>query len=131
MKFIILVVIDGLYIWKLITMMKNNELRCHRRNGRCYKWQQGKRWRICSRCFCMYVGTTLFPIIYLLEAYLNISRINIFIIAVALMIPVLIDGFTQLQTKRMSNNLLRSITGLLAGLGLGITIVLIINLGGY
>jgi len=40
--------------------------------------------------------------------------------AVLLNLPALIDGYTQLRGWRMSNNLLRLGTGLMAGVGAGV-----------
>ena len=42
--------------------------------------------------------------------------------AVLLLVPAFIDGLTQLLGYRESNNILRLVTGLLGGLGLGILI---------
>jgi uncharacterized membrane protein len=42
--------------------------------------------------------------------------------AIFLLIPAFIDGLTQLLGYRESNNILRLITGLMGGLGLGILI---------
>jgi uncharacterized membrane protein len=58
-----------------------------------------------------------------------LSLIPSFLTAVALNIPMLIDGFTQKRQFRKSNNLLRIITGFLAGFGLSQFAVCAANTG--
>jgi uncharacterized membrane protein len=49
-------------------------------------------------------------------------NLALIITAILLILPMGIDGTTQLLTDRLSNNTLRFITGLLGGLGLSIII---------
>jgi uncharacterized membrane protein len=44
------------------------------------------------------------------------------ILAILMLIPTFLDGFTQLMRSRESNNILRFSTGLIGGVGLGILI---------
>jgi uncharacterized membrane protein len=44
------------------------------------------------------------------------------IIAILMVIPTFLDGFTQFLGSRKSNNMLRLLTGLIGGVGLAILI---------
>ena len=48
--------------------------------------------------------------------------LNLLILAIILLVPAFLDGTTQLFQFRQSNNILRLITGLLGGIGLGILV---------
>lgn len=73
---------------------------------------------LCSRCFGIFLG------IFFLGIFLGIKRENkiYWKSSFVLMIPIIIDGVTQLKGLRQSNNSLRFITGLLGGIGAGIII---------
>ena len=45
-----------------------------------------------------------------------------------LIIPMIIDGYLQLLTSYLSNNLLRLITGILFGIGIGEGIIYLSNM---
>lgn len=49
------------------------------------------------------------------------------ILVSALFFPLILDGFTQYQGLRNSNNYIRSITGILAGAGAGFALTYIIS----
>lgn len=88
---------------------------CHRRPERSLI-VRGRQFPVCYRCMFLLIGLILavpmafFPPI--------LSLIPSFLMAIALNIPMLLDGFTQKRQFRTSNNLLRIITGFLAGFGL-------------
>ena len=69
---------------------------------------------ICARCLAMLTGFFAIPLFlfYPLPLWLGIL----------LQFPMLIDGTTQLKGWRTSNNTLRTVTGLLSGIGLSIGI---------
>ncbi|MCL2156924.1 MAG: DUF2085 domain-containing protein [Methanobrevibacter sp.] len=90
---------------------------CHRIPDRTFK--VGKYYfPVCARCTGIYISAFSYfilamfvPIVYSME---------LIILATLFIIPTAIDGISQLLNKRNSNNHLRFITGLFAGLGLAI-----------
>jgi len=88
---------------------------CHRIPERTFKI---RNWYfpVCTRCLGIYISG-IFLIIYGLFStiYLNIT---IILLAILLIIPMFLDGITQLLGIRNSNNKLRFVTGFLAGFGL-------------
>lgn len=99
---------------------------CHRKKERCYKFLRNDPLRICSRCSSIFLGYySIIPLVlYDLNKYLNIKQL--LIIALILQLPMLIDGITQAKGYRLSNNLLRTITGLCSGIGLS-TIIYVVG----
>lgn len=84
---------------------------CHCRPDRSF-FYKGKQFPICARCTGELIGIIFaIPIIFVLK---DVSWFYIIIF----IIPLLLDGFTQLLTKYESNNLKRVITGFLFGIGL-------------
>lgn len=83
---------------------------CHTRNDRSFFYKD-KKFPICARCTGELIGIILAP---LLLIFYKPS----FYFSLILMIPMLLDGFTQLLTKYESNNIKRLITGLLFGYAL-------------
>lgn len=71
---------------------------------------------LCSRCFGIFLG------LFLIGIYLGTKGIrkNYWKISIILILPILIDGITQLKGIRQSNNLLRFITGFSCGVGSGL-----------
>jgi uncharacterized membrane protein len=59
--------------------------------------------------------------IYAYSFYVEYT-VNLIILAILMMIPAFLDGFTQLIGNRMSNNKLRLLTGLAGGVGLAILV---------
>ncbi|MDI6882491.1 MAG: DUF2085 domain-containing protein [Methanobacteriales archaeon] len=90
---------------------------CHRRPDRTFSIR-GRYFPVCSRCTGVYIGAFS----YFLIAYFTPIKytLNLVVMAILITTPMILDGFTQLLGLRESNNLLRLLTGLLAGLGLGI-----------
>ncbi|MCL2114705.1 MAG: DUF2085 domain-containing protein [Methanobrevibacter sp.] len=90
---------------------------CHRIPDRTFKVKK-YYFPVCARCTGIYLsGFTYFfiatftPIIYSME---------LIILAILLIIPTAVDGISQLLNKRESNNNLRFLTGLFAGIGFAI-----------
>lgn len=88
---------------------------CHQWPTRCI-WIFGSNTALCSRC------TGIFLALLLTGLFLGIkARDRIYWkTAILLILPSLIDGYTQLKGWRMSNNYLRFGTGLLVGVGAGV-----------
>jgi len=84
---------------------------CHRKPERSFFWK-GKQFPVCARCTGIHLGY-LSTFLFLF----GILTMNWWI-ALLLTIPTLIDGFTQAYWNRESNNILRFITGLMAGIGM-------------
>lgn len=90
---------------------------CHRIPDRTFK-VKNHYFPVCARCTGIYIsGLAYFcivafnPIVY---------SVQLLILGLLLIIPTVIDGTSQLLNRRESNNELRFLTGLLAGIGLGI-----------
>lgn len=88
---------------------------CHQRPDRSFFFR-GHQFPLCARCTGFVVGTLafciysfLFPIHYTYE---------LFIIALLIQLPYIIDGTTQFLGLRESNNILRFITGFIGAFGL-------------
>jgi len=84
---------------------------CHRREDRSFKIS-GYFFPVCARCTGMFVGFII--VILLMHFGYNISLLYSFF----LIIPLLIDGFTQNFGSRESTNLLRFATGIIFSIGL-------------
>lgn len=105
--------------------MKYSNLICHRRPDRSFHYKN-HQFPVCARCTGFYTGLAVFIIYnYLFNVEYNL---NLFIISIILLIPVSIDGFTQLAGLRESNNNLRFITGFIGGIGLIIFMKILINI---
>ena len=92
---------------------------CHRIPERTFNIH-GHYFPVCSRCTGFYIAAfSYFIFVYLF--YVQYNPI-IIIFAIFMLIPTIIDGFTQLLGSRESNNVLRFITGLIGGVGLAILI---------
>ena len=92
---------------------------CHRIPERTFKI--GNRYfPVCSRCTGFYIGAFSY-FIYVYFFYVDYTLLLIFM-AFLMMIPTFLDGFSQLNGSRESNNTLRFITGLIGGIGLAIIV---------
>ncbi|WP_430509185.1 DUF2085 domain-containing protein [Gottfriedia solisilvae] len=89
---------------------------CHRRIDRSIKISN-YTFPLCARCSGIVIGYLFLPLLFLQSHYLKWWLIPL------LMIPLLIDGFTQKWKWRESNNSLRIITGILFGIAQCILIV--------
>lgn len=82
---------------------------CHRIPERSFFFR-GKQFPLCSRCTGIVIGYWLYP--FLIFDIISIPLI----ILIAMHIPMVIDGMTQLFFNRESTNKLRFITGFMAGI---------------
>ncbi|PAV07972.1 DUF2085 domain-containing protein [Methanosphaera cuniculi] len=95
---------------------------CHRRPERSFFFHN-HQFPVCARCTGLYITM----IIYLIYAYfipIHYTQLYLYT-AILLIIPCLVDGTTQALKLRESNNKLRLITGLLAGIGIMIILKMI------
>ncbi|MFT3993801.1 MAG: DUF2085 domain-containing protein [Dysgonomonas sp.] len=84
---------------------------CHRKPERSFFWR-GKQFPVCARCTGIYIGYLSLILFVFNVFYLNIWW------TIALILPTCIDGLTQAYCNRESNNTLRFITGVAAGVGI-------------
>jgi uncharacterized membrane protein len=101
--------------WRLLFRML-----CHGRVERCFELF-GAPMPICARCTGIYLGLLggllLFPLIPLLRE--RVMRM----VALVAIVPLGLDGLTQLFGLRESVNPLRVVTGILAGMAFGLWIL--------
>ncbi|WP_033562993.1 DUF2085 domain-containing protein [Sphingobacterium sp. SYP-B4668] len=84
---------------------------CHRKPERSFFWK-GKQFPVCARCTGIHLGyLSTFLFIF------GILTMNWWI-ALLFTLPTIIDGLTQAYWNRESNNILRFITGIMAGIGM-------------
>lgn len=131
MEYLILLGIDGVFIVKVWKMMQNKEMLCHRKRERCYSFMRDKEWRICTRCLCINIGIALFPLVLYIVKQWDVSLFLLMVLSIVMQAPMIIDGMTQKFKKRKSNNFLRTVTGLISGIGLSIGISIFLIIGGY
>ncbi|MEP9409883.1 MAG: DUF2085 domain-containing protein [Candidatus Brocadia sp.] len=90
-------------------------LLCHQIPSRCF-WIWDSNLGLCSRCFCLFASFSLgIPVFFLLNK--RLKRQYLFWFSVLLIIPIIVDGTISTVTKYMSNNIIRSVTGTLYGVG--------------
>ena len=92
---------------------------CHRLPERSF-FYRGRQLPVCARCTGLAVGYLAYP--FFLLQVISIS----YSVAILLLLPCALDGITQLLNWRLSNNLLRLITGVLCGIGQA---ALLVNIG--
>ncbi|AMK15259.1 DUF2085 domain-containing protein [Methanobrevibacter olleyae] len=97
--------------------MDLTRLICHRIPERSF-FIGNSQFPVCARCTGFYISLIIY-FTYTYFYYVNYN-LELIIFALILLLPVAIDGTTQLFELRLSNNKLRFSTGLLGGLGLGI-----------
>lgn len=98
-----------LKIWiKLMNI--GSRLGCHQMPERSF-FYKGYQFPVCARCTGLIIGYLLGVLIYFLKV-LNWK------IAIILCIPLVIDGGSQYLNWRISNQVLRLITGILCGIGI-------------
>jgi uncharacterized membrane protein len=90
---------------------------CHRRPDRSFNYN-GKQFPVCARCTGFYLGLLLFSILF----FFNLSY-DFYYLGLLLLVPMGVDGTTQLFKLRESNNMLRLVTGLVAGAGVILMII--------
>jgi len=92
---------------------------CHRLPDRTFKIKN-TYFPVCSRCTGLYIGAFSY-FIYVYFFYVQYT-IPIILLAFLMIIPTCIDGTTQYFGFRESSNSIRFITGLIAGVGIGILV---------
>ena len=99
--------------------MNYTNLICHRKLERSF-FVKGHQFPVCARCTRFYIALVL----YFGYAYFFYVEYSVLLVLMAILclVPTAIDGLIQLVGWRESNNFLRFITGLMAGLGLGIIV---------
>ncbi|MCA1063043.1 DUF2085 domain-containing protein (plasmid) [Cytobacillus spongiae] len=103
-----------------------NFMPCHRLPERSL-FVRGVQFPLCFRCMGILIGMLLgAPIIWMFCPGLVFNHL---IYGGLLIIPLLVDGFTQLWKWRKSTNLLRLLTGMLCGTGLSVFIIVSSRLG--
>lgn len=90
-------------------------LLCHRKEERCLSFC-GHKSLLCARCTGICSGLLASFLLYLYGVVLNVYVHPVF--AFALVLPMAIDGFSQLFGARESTNSIRLITGFLFSLGI-------------
>ena len=90
-------------------------------------WVFGRPFPLCWRCSAFYlsmlISTVLSPFLMIEHAPEALPMAVIFIMMMA---PLVMDGMTQYLGKRQSNDLLRALTGSLAGSGSGMAVAYIV-----
>ena len=90
---------------------------CHGIPERCfYLWNVPMP--ICARCTAIYAGLILSFVVYLILPRMReqVARMVLY----AALVPMAVDGLTQLAGLRLSTNSLRLETGLLVGVTFGV-----------
>lgn len=88
---------------------------CHQWPTRCL-WVFGSNTALCTRCLGIFAALLLTGLFFWQKSLNKIYWKT----AILLNLPALIDGYTQLEGWRVSNNYLRFTTGMLAGVGTGL-----------
>ena len=99
--------------------MKIFNLICHRMPERSF-FIKDYQFPVCARCTGFYISLIVY-FAYTYYFFVDYAPILI-IFAILLLMPVAVDGLTQLFEYRESNNILRLATGLMGGIGLGIIV---------
>ncbi len=84
---------------------------CHQLDDRSYHFGV-RKFPVCARCTGIYIGQLLGIVLYF--AYIPSLKPSLYL-CLALAIPMIVDGITQLRSKYESTNNRRLITGLLFG----------------
>lgn len=83
---------------------------------------------LCFRCMAICLGLIVTLVFLLIRNYSFINKFKISIISFFMIIPTTVDGLLQTFFEITSNNYRRFFTGLLAGIGVGMLLYMIINL---
>lgn len=94
--------------------MRVGSLLCHGRPERSLSYH-GYQFPLCARCTGIYLG---FIAVLLFELSIGLPDSQFLPLYGLMVLPMAVDGFTQLLGQRESTNRLRLTTGLLAGLGM-------------
>ena len=93
---------------------------CHKRKERSLVIG-GRQFPMCYRCMTILLG--YLAVVPLLLLATDVSFFKMVLFGILLNIPMVVDGYSQLRGWRVSNNFLRSITGLISGIGMSCIIV--------
>lgn len=93
---------------------------CHRKKERSLVIG-GRQFPMCFRCMSILLGYFAVGPLFWLAA--DVPFLMMLVFGVLLNIPMVMDGYTQLRGWRVSNNFLRSFTGLISGIGMSCIIV--------
>ena len=99
--------------------MEFTNLICHHKLERSFHFK-GHQFPVCARCTGVYIGVFAY-IVYAYFYFIDYTPL-LLLFSVLILLPLVVDGFTQSLGFRESNNTLRFITGLLGGLSIGILI---------
>lgn len=113
------------YNFMKIKQINQNISFCHRRKDRTIRIS-GKYFPVCARCTGVYLGIFFF---FLFQFFIKIElTFNILIMSLLFMLPMTIDGLTQLFRLRESINSIRLFSGFMGGIGYSILLLLTIRL---
>lgn len=93
---------------------------CHKRKDRSLVIG-GRQFPMCYRCMSILLG--YLGVVPLLWLATDVAFFKMVQIGILLNIPMVVDGYSQVRGWRVSNNFLRTFTGLLSGLGMSCIIV--------
>lgn len=97
---------------------------CHRNPDRTLK-VRNKYFPVCARCMGIYVGVVF---AFLIQHIIKLDyNLNWLFISLFLMLPTAVDGITQSLKWRESRNSIRLTTGLIAGIGYGFLLMILIR----
>ena len=80
---------------------------------------------ICARCTAIYAGLGLAVLAFVLLPRMSEAAARMVLLIAVL--PLAVDGFTQLARLRESTNVLRSATGLAAGIAFGLWAITVVE----
>lgn len=109
---------QGMQLNKYIQLISKIPI-CHRLPDRTFNIK-GHYFPVCARCTGFYIGAFSY-FIYVYFYYVQYTS-SLIILAILMLLPAFLDGFTQLLNFRISNNTLRLFTGLIGGVGLAILV---------
>lgn len=93
---------------------------CHGIPERCF-WYRGHPLPLCARCTLFYPSLIItIPIGILVAVLLSPPAFSMLLFTTLTISPLVIDGLTQYHGLRSSTNMIRAVTGALAGIGSGI-----------
>ncbi|WP_308160654.1 MULTISPECIES: DUF2085 domain-containing protein [unclassified Bacillus (in: firmicutes)] len=108
-----IVIVDRIVINKMRLL---DIIPCHRMKSRSITIK-GYTLPLCARCTGILLGYLFFPFLLIAGIHLSLW------LGLLLNVPMVLDGWTQKRKYRMSNNVLRVITGIMSGLGQSVLIV--------
>jgi len=95
------------------------DLTCHQIAERSYHLNNNQM-AVCSRCFAIYLGIVIGMLLSIIMKIKLTGKCIVFVLFSV--VPLGIDGTGQLLGYWVSTNILRILTGLLAGMGVGIAL---------